>query len=150
MSAYIQNRKAYADFEFLDTFEAGLELFGHEVKSLKKGQGSLRGAYIIVRGREAYLVGATIPPYQVSNMPHGYDEARPRRLLLSQKELIRLAQVGNLRGLTIVPVSVYNRRKKLKLEIAIVRRRKKYDKREVLKKRAAVRDISRTIKRVSE
>lgn len=148
MPTYIQNKKAYADYEILETFEAGLCLLGHEVKSLRQFQGSLRGAYIIIRGREAFLVNASIPPFQERNVYVSYDDKRIRKLLLRRREIRRLAAASEERGLTIVPLSVYNKVNRLKIEIAIVRRRKKYDKREVLKQRDTEREISRQIKEV--
>ena len=143
----IENRKVRFDFEVLEQFEAGLELSGSEVKSLRNGQGSLEGAYVIVRGNEAYLVGMHIPPYQAKNMPEDYDPIRPRRLLLSRKEIDTLAQNEKEKGLTIVPQSVYNKKRYLKVSLAVVRGKKKKDKRETLKRREADRDIQRTLRR---
>ena len=145
--ALIENRKVRFDFEVLEQFEAGLELSGSEVKSVRNGQGSLEGAYVIVRGNEAYLVGMHIPPYQAKNTPEDYDPLRARRLLLSRKEIETLAQNEKEKGLTIVPQSVYNERRYLKVSLAIVRGKKKKDKRETLKRREADRDIQRTLRR---
>jgi SsrA-binding protein len=142
----IQNKKAYFDFEILEKIEAGIELHGFEVKSLKKGQGSLEGAYIIVRGGEVFVINFNIPPYQPSNTPSDYDPARNRRLLVTKKEKERLLKEEGQKGLTIVPISVYNKGRKLKLEIAIVRGKKKFDKRESIKKRDTEREIRRTLK----
>jgi SsrA-binding protein len=83
----VDNKRVAFDYQILETIEAGLELFGFEVKSLRAGHGSLKGARVVARGGEAYLVGATIPPWQVANAPKSYDPERPRRLLLSQKEI---------------------------------------------------------------
>jgi len=148
MAALIENRKARFDYDILETFEAGVELFGFEVKSVRKGQGSLVGAHIIIRGGEAFLVGATIPPYQEGNTPENYDPARNRRLLLTKKEIALLADKESQRGLTIVPLSVYNRSRKLKVGIAVARGKKKYDKRETIKKRDTDRDVRRTLKNI--
>ncbi|OGG47967.1 SsrA-binding protein [Candidatus Kaiserbacteria bacterium RIFCSPHIGHO2_02_FULL_50_9] len=142
----IENKKARFNYEILETYEAGLELLGFEVKSLRAGHGQLEGAHVVVRGGEAYLVGATIPPYQTGNTPKEYDPARTRRLLLTKKELGELAQYENKKGLTIVPLSVYNKNSRLKLSAAVARGKKKYDKREVLKKRDTEREIRRTLK----
>lgn len=144
--ALVSNKKAYFDFEVLETFEAGLELFGFEVKSLKSGQGSLVGAYVIIRGGEAFLVNATIPPYQHPNTPQSYDPSRPRRLLLNKKEIAELVGSEKQKGLTIVPLSLYNKGGKIKAEIAIVRGKKKHDKREAIKKRDTERELGRTLK----
>lgn len=142
----IGNKKARFDYEILETFEAGMELFGFEVKSLRNKQGSLLGAHATVRGGEAFLIGATIPPYQTGNTPESYDPTRNRRLLLTKKELTRLAGLEAQKGLTIVPLSVYNRGQKLKLEIAVARGKKKHDKRETMKRRDTERDIRRLLK----
>ena len=139
----IEHKKARFNYEILETYEAGLELLGFEVKSLRKGQGSLDGAHVIVRGGEAYLVGATIPPYQTGNTPKEYDPARTRRLLLTKKELGELSGYENKKGLTVVPLSVYNKTSRLKLSIGVGRGKKKYDKRETLKRRDTEREIRR-------
>jgi SsrA-binding protein len=142
----IQNKKAYFNYEILEKIEAGIELLGFEVKSLKKGQGSLEGSHITVRGNEVFVINMQIPPYQPANTPKDYDPNRNRRLLLTKKEISELSGEENQKGLTIVPLSVYNKDRKLKLEIAIVRGKKKYDKRETIKKRDVERDIRRTLK----
>lgn len=142
----IQNKKAYFNYEILEKIEAGIELLGFEVKSLKKGQGSLEGSHVTIRGREAFVINMNIPPYQPSNTPGDYDPLRNRRLLVTKKELERLGKEESQKGLTIVPLSVYNKGRKLKLEIAIVRGKKKYDKRETIKKRDADREIRRSLK----
>ena len=147
MEALIRNKKAGLNYEILDRFHAGIELFGFEVKSIRKRQGSLEGARVVVRGGEAFLVGASVPPYQQANTPKGYDPERTRRLLLTKKEIGELAGSERTKGLTIVPISVYNSKRKLKLEFALVRGKKKHDKRETLKKKQAARDMERAMKR---
>jgi SsrA-binding protein len=142
----VEHKKARFNYEILEEFEAGIELLGHEVKSLRARHGKLEGAHIIVRGGEAYIVGMSIPPYQPKNTPKGYDPDRSRRLLLTKKELGELGSFEGHKGLTIVPISVYNKRSKLKIRIAAVRGRKKYDKRAVLKERDTKREIDRTLK----
>lgn len=142
----IDNKRATFDYHILETLEAGLELLGFEVKSLRAGHGSLKGARVVARGGEAYLVGATIPPYQAANAPKSYDPERTRRLLLSAKEIARVAAAEGEKGLTIIPIAVYNRGQRLKLEIAIARGKQKQDKRETIKKRDTERDIRRTLK----
>jgi len=146
MSTYIQNRKARFDFEILETLEAGLVLFGFEVKAIRSGKGKLEGAYIIVRGGEAFLVGASISPYQVINTPKSYDTERVRKLLLSKKELAELERRTETDHLTAVPLRLYNAGRNIKLEFAVARGKKKFDKREVLKARDTKRDIERTLK----
>ena len=142
----VQHKKARLNYDILEEFEAGIELLGHEVKSLRGKQGKLEGSHVIVRGGEAYVVGMSIPPYQPKNIPESYDPERSRRLLLTKKELSTLAQAEGQKGLTIVPISVYNKNGKLKMRLAIARGRKKYDKRAVLKQRDTEREIRRTLK----
>lgn len=147
MSILVQNKKVRLNYEILEEFEAGIELFGHEVKSLRSKRGSLEGAHVTVRGSEAYLLNANIPAYQPSNTPSGYEPERNRRLLLTKKELGELSGLESQKGLTIVPISVYNKGRKLKLQIAVVRGKKKHDKRETIKKKDVLRDIKRDFKK---
>jgi SsrA-binding protein len=136
----IHNRKANFNYEILERFEAGLKLTGPEVKSLKNGQGSLDAAYVTVRGGEAFIIGMHIPPYQMNNQKD-YDPDRIKKLLLTKDEIKRLSEIE--RGLTIVPISVYNKGRHVKIEIASVRGKKKFDKRETIKKRDVDRDLKR-------
>ena len=142
----IEHKKARLEYETLEEYEAGIELLGYEVKSVRAHQGKLEGSHIIVRGGEAYIVGMSIPPYQPANTPKDYDPARSRRLLLTKKELADLSGFEGQKGLTIIPISVYNKGSVLKVRIAVARGRKKYDKRAVLKERDTDRDIRRTLK----
>lgn len=142
----VEHKKARLNYEILEEFEAGLELLGHEVKALRAKQGKLEGSHIVVRGGEAYIVGMHIPAYQVANTPKDYDPDRTRKILITKKELLHIAEQDEQKGLTIVPISVYNKGSKLKVRVAIVRGRKKYDKRAVLKERDTKRDIDRTLK----
>ncbi len=141
-----QLRKIRYDYDVIETFEAGIELTGIEVKSIRTHNPTLDGAYIGVRGGEAFVFKMQIPPYQASNTPDGYEPERIRRVLLTKKEIRKLADVEAGKGLTIVPVKVYNKGRKIKLEVAIVRGKKKFDKREAIKKRESDRDIQRTLK----
>jgi len=142
----IEYKKIRLKYEILEEFEAGLELFGYEVKSLRNKQGSLDGSHITVRGNEVFLVGAFIPPYQQVNTPESYNPYRNRRLLLNKKEIARLADKEKERGLTLVPISLYNKGRVIKARIAVVRGKKKHDKRETIKKRDTDRDIQRSFK----
>ncbi len=142
----IENKKAYFNYEIGEKFDAGLELLGFEVKAVKNKQGSLEGAYIIVRGGEVYLINAHIPPYQPANAPKDYDPYRNRRLLLTKKEIAELSSAEGTKGLTIVPISVYNKGRKLKLSIGIGKGKKKADKRQSIKKRETERELGRTLK----
>lgn len=142
----IYNRKAAADYEVLETFEAGIELLGLEVKSLRKNQGSLLGAHVTVRGGEAFIIALNIPAYQEKNTPKEYDPKRNRRLLLTKSEIHKLSSFEAKKGLTIVPISMYSKGKKIKVQISIVRGKKKYDKREDIKERETDREIRREFK----
>lgn len=146
MPTLIQNKKVHFNYEILDQFDAGIELFGYEVKSLRNKHGSLEGAHIIVRGNEAFLVGADIPAYQPANAPKDYDSHRTRKLLLTKKELSELAGKESQKGLTMVPISLYTNGRNIKLSFGVARGKKKYDKREDIKKRDAKRDIDRELK----
>ncbi len=146
MSDYITNKKAYFDYEILETFEAGVVLTGAEVKSVRQAKASLNGAYVIIRGGEAYLVNASISAYQAVNTPKGYDPERARKLLLSKKQLAVLERGSEQEGLTIVAIKWYNKKRYLKLEIGLARGKKKADKRETLKKRDSKREIDRIMK----
>jgi len=142
---YLENKKAGLKYELLERLEAGIELLGTEVKAVKSRRGSFESSFVIIRGGEAYLIGATIPPYQGTNAPKGYDPARNRRLLLTKKEIGELAGLEG-KGLTIVPLAMYNKGRKIKLEIAAARGKKKHDKREALRKREDERHIDREMK----
>lgn len=146
MADLIAHKKARLEYEILEELEAGIELLGLEVKSLRKKQGKLEGAHIIVRGAEAYIVGMNIPPYQPANTKEDYDPARTRKLLVTKKEMGELAGYERQKGLTIVPISVYNKGSKLKVRIAVARGKKNRDKRQDLKRKDAKREIDRTMK----
>jgi len=146
MAHYAENRKARFNYEILEKYEAGIELLGTEVKSVRGGQMSLEGAFVIVRGGEVYLINTNIPPYQIKNAPKDYDPLRNRRLLLTKKEIAELAGSEKNKSLTIVPISVYNKNRKIKVEIALVKGKKKFDKRDVIKKRDTDRELRREYK----
>ena len=145
MSTYVNNSKALFDYEVLKRFTAGIELLGMEVKAVREGKCNLRGAFVSVRGAEAYLLGALIPAYQPKNAPKEYDALRARKLLLTKSELEELKDAEGTKGLTIIPLSVYSRGRFLKLDIAIARGKKKFDKRQAIKKRDVERDLKRTL-----
>ncbi len=146
MKALVSNKKARFDFELLETFEAGISLLGTEVKSVRSNQGRLEGGHVIVRGDEAFLVNISIPAYQKANSPKDYDPERPRKLLLTQKEIRHLEEKSEKQGLTLVPIKWYNKNNRLKLEIAVARGKKKADKRQSIKERDTKRDIERELK----
>ena len=143
---FAENRKAYFNYEILEKITAGIELLGFEVKAIKAGRMSLDGSYAVIRGNEAFLIGASITSLQPKNTPKDYDERRNRKLLLTKKEIKKLAESENQNGLTIVALSVYNVGYKLKLELGLAKGKKKSDKRESIKKRDSDREIQRTLK----
>ena len=143
----LENKKIRYDYEILETLEAGLVLIGWEVKSLRNKRGNLAGAHIIIRGGEAFIVGMSIPPYQAKNLPANFEENRTIKILLAKKEINYLAGKTHKTGLTIVPLKLYTKGRKIKMEIALVKGKKKFDKRETIKKREDKRKIERAIKR---
>lgn len=147
MASFAINRRAKFDYRILETFEAGLVLSGHEVKAIKNGRISLRGSYIAIRNEEAWLINTNIPAYQPKNMPDDYDPTRDRKLLLHRKEIKGLIGKIKQKGLTLVPLRVYTKHRKLKLEFGLGQGKVKTDKREAIKKREAQRRIDRALKR---
>jgi len=138
------NRKAHHDYFLLDTYEAGIVLMGSEIKSIRAGQISIKEAYVRVDGEEAWLVDAHIAPYnQASHYNH--EPRRPRKLLLHKKEIRRLYDEVRRKGVTIIPVRVYLKGGRAKVEIAIARGKRKYDKRQEIARRDAQREIERQI-----
>ncbi len=146
MSRLAQNKKAHFDFEILKTFEAGLVLLGTEVKSIRTGRVKLDGSNVVVRGGEAYLIGASISAFQPINTAKNYDPDRPRKLLLSKKELSTITRETEKDHLTAVALALYNKNRHIKLEFALARGKKKADKRESIKTRDVKREIDRTLK----
>ena len=143
---YAGNKRARFDFDILETFEAGLALLGTEVKSIRAGRVKLEGSYVVVRGGEAFLVGASIAAFQPINTAKNYDPERSRKLLLSEKELALIHRQTEQAHLTAVPLSLYNKGGKIKLELALARGKKQADKRESIKSRDVKREIDRTLK----
>ncbi len=146
MAVFAQNKKAYHDYEILEEYEAGIELKGFEVKSVKLGRASLKGARVVMRGGEAFLIGASIPSYQAANSPDNYDPERARRLLLNKKEINKLIGKEQEKGLTLPALSLYNKGRLVKLKFAVARGKKRRDKREEIRKRDLERDLKRSLK----
>ena len=145
MTTYAVNRRAKFDYEILETFEAGIELKGFEVKAIKNNRIQIKGAYAVIKDNEIWLLNADIAPYQPSNMPPDYESKRSRRLLLNKSEIKNLIGKLQQKGLTLVVLDVYNKRGLVKLKIGLAKSRKKYDKREVIKKRETERELRRSI-----
>lgn len=146
MSSFAENRKAHFNYEFLQEMEAGIELSGYEVKGVRTGKMTLEGGHISVRGGEAFLLGSSVSPYQPNNAPDGYEMSRNRKLLLTKKEIAELEAAESKKGLTIVPISVYNKGRRIKVKIAIARGKKKFDKRASMRKRDDEREMMREMK----
>ncbi|MBI4692344.1 MAG: SsrA-binding protein SmpB [Candidatus Terrybacteria bacterium] len=146
MSILLENKKAFFDYEILETFEAGLVLHGWEVKSLKNKRGNLAGSRAIIRGGEIFLVGLDILPYQPENMPKDFEKERTIKLLLQKKEINSLEGRLTQKGLTVVPLKLYTKNGRIKIELALVKGKKKFEKRESIKKREAKREMERAMK----
>lgn len=146
MSILAQNKKAYHNYSIEDTTEAGIVLAGHEVKSVRLGQVSLQGAFVTIRGGEAFLRNAYIGKYKQASNLEGYDESRERKLLLHKQEINRLTGKTKERGLTLIPLELYTARKRIKLKIGLARGKKQYDKREAIKKKELKLKIERVIR----
>ncbi|MGE4554747.1 MAG: SsrA-binding protein SmpB [Candidatus Paceibacterota bacterium] len=146
----LENRRAYYDYDILEVKKAGIELKGSEVKSLRKKMGSLKGSYGIIRNNEMFLINFDIPPYQVNNVSPSYDSHRPKKLLLKKQEILRWNTMRQQRLLTIIPLKVYNDTTGLiKVDIALAKRKKKYDKRLKIKERESKRNLERIKKEQS-
>ena len=140
------NKKANFDYEILETFEAGMVLIGQEVKSIKNKHISLKGAYVVLKDSEFFLIGANVPPYQPKNAPKEYNQERNRKLLLKKPEINYLIGKTRQKGLTLIPLKVYTKSGRIKLEFGIARGKKKFDKRETIKKRDFKRAKARIMK----
>lgn len=139
-----ENRRARLDYEILETFEAGIELTGHEAKSAKMGRADLQGSYAVHKNGEIFILGLKISSFQPGNAPADYDPNRSKKLLLNKEEISYL--VGKLQeNLTLVPLKMYAKRGLVKIELGLGRGRKKKDKREYLKKKEAKREIRKYI-----
>lgn len=143
---YLRNKKASFDYEFVETFEVGIKLSGSEVKSIKGHHGSLTGAYVAVVGGELVLLGAHIPAWQEKNAPIGYDAYQSRTLLVHKKELFHIMKASQTKGLTVIPISLYSKGPYIKVQVAIAKGKKNFDKRESLKKKAVKRDMDRGLR----
>ncbi len=147
MSILISHKQASFHYEIIEKMSAGIVLEGHEVKSLRNRNASLKGAYIVVRDNEAFLVNAYITPYQIHNTSEQYDPSRKRKLLLTKKELHRLSRQKRSSGLTVIPLSIYTTGHGLiKVSLALARGKKLHDKRQSIRKREDERSIQRTLK----
>ncbi len=142
----IRNKKAFFDYEILERYEAGIELKGTEVKSLREGKANIKDAFVKFKNGEAYLFNAYIAPYEQGNL-FNHEPTRSRKLLLHKREIKRLMGKVQEKGLTVVPLKIYfNKRGKAKVEIALVKGKKKFDKRQTIKQRELDREAQRAMK----
>jgi len=147
MRVLAENKKAYYNYEILEKFEAGISLLGQEVKSLKTFGVNLAGSYVVLKNTEAFWIGANIPPYQPRNIGANYNLQRDRKLLLKKSEIKYLIGKSRQKGLTLIPLRLYTKNGKIKLEFGIAKGKKKFDKREKIRKREIEREIQRALKR---
>ena len=143
---YVENRRVRFDYDILDTYQAGIILEGHEVKGIRIGRMQVAGSYAKIFNNELWLVGASIHPYQTKNTAPDYDIQRTRKLLVKKSELKYLIGKLQERGLTLVPISVYNNGNRIKVLLGLSRAKKKFDKREFIHTKEAKRKIERTVK----
>ena len=146
MKTFAVNKRANYDYEILEKLEGGLVLKGCEVKSIKTGHISLKGAFVTIRRNELFLTNASIPAYQPANMPETYDSTRPRKVLARKSQIKSLIGKISQKGLTLVPVKVYSKHGLVKLEFGIGKGKRKIDKRESIKKREEKVKIERALK----
>lgn len=143
MTDLVSNRKAFHDYEILETFEAGIALLGTEIKSLRNHGGSLQDAYVDVRRGELWLINSSIAPYSFGGV-YNHPEKRERKLLMHAREIENLRRLTQEKGLTIIPLSIYFNKKGIaKIKIATAKGKKSYDKRAAIKKREDTRAIER-------
>ena len=145
MKIVSNNKKAYHDYFILDTYEAGIELKGTEIKSVRKGSANLKDAFISIKNDEAFIENMHIAPYEQGNR-FNHDPLRTRKLLLHKKEIRKLQKEVKENGLTIIPTKLYFNTSKAKVEIALAKGKKLYDKRQDLKAKDAKRDVERALK----
>ena len=146
MSTLATNPRAKFDYHILEKFEAGIVLFGHEAKAIKSNRVSLKGSYVSIKNDEAWLINVQISPYQPKNTPKEYDPTRSRKLLLHKKEISSLIGKTKRKGLTLMPLRVYTKHNRIKLEFALAQGKRKTDKREKIKKRETDRKIDRALR----
>jgi SsrA-binding protein len=147
MKVYSENKKALFDYEVLERYEAGLVLFGQEVKSIRTGHINLSGTYVAIRDGEPLLLGVKILPYQPNNAGADYNDERPRKILLNKKEIDYLAGKTKTKGFSLIPLKIYDNNGRIKLEFGLAKGKKKYDKKEKIKKRDTQREINRELSR---
>ncbi|MBN1914554.1 MAG: SsrA-binding protein SmpB [Parachlamydiales bacterium] len=141
----VKNKKAFHDYEILETLEAGLVLVGSEVKSLRHHEGSLQDAYIVVKNEELWLINASISPYRYGGS-YGHKERRERKLLVHRNEIIRLKKESHEKGVALIPLELYLKKGVIKIKIAIAKGKKLHDKRAHIKEKEAKKQIEKLMK----
>ena len=141
----VSNRKAFYDYEILETFEAGISLLGTEVKSLKDHGGNIQDAYVLVSGSAVILKNASISPFRFGSI-HNHPEKRERLLLLHKNEILQLKEVSEKKGLTLIPLALYLKKGFIKVKLGVAKGKKSYDKRDSVKDKEHKRDIDRAMK----
>lgn len=147
MKIFSENKKGIFDYNILEKYEAGLILFGQEVKSIKTGHINLAGSYVLLKQGEPFLTGVRVPPYQPNNAGANYNEARDRKLLLNKKEINYLIGKSTQKGFSLIPLKIYEKGGRIKLEFGLAKGKKKYDKKEKIKKRDVEREVNRELSR---
>ena len=145
MKVFSENKKALFNYEVLEKFEAGMVLFGQEVKSIKTGHINLAGSYVTLTSGEPFLVGVKVPPYQPNNAGSDYNEERQRKLLLNKKEIDYLIGKTKVKGFSLIPLKIYENNGRIKLEFGLAKGKKKYNKKEKIKKRDTEREVNREL-----
>lgn len=146
MPSLASNRKAFHNYSIENTLEAGIALFGHEVKSVKTGQATLTGAYVTIRNGQAFLRNAYIGKFKQASNIESHDESRERKLLLHKNEINRLQATTKEKGLTLIPLELYTKKGLIKLKIGIAKGKKQFDKRETIKKKETKRKLDRALR----
>ena len=146
MANFSTNRKAFFNYDIRETLEAGIELLGWEVKSIKNNKGNLMGSYGIIRGGEVWLVNMNIPLFQPNNIVGKPDPLRIRRLLLNRKEIAEIFRKTESERLSIIPIELYGKRGRIKVKLGLGLPRRRVDKREVIKKRDVAKEIGKRVK----
>lgn len=143
---FAENRKAKFNYQIIDRFEAGIELLGQEVKAIRAGKVNLDSAFAIIRDGEMFLIGMQIQPFQEKNAGGGYDKERTRKLLIKKAEIKKLQKILHEQKLTLAGTMLYNKGRNIKIEIALGKGKKEFDKRETIKKRDIDKEIGRLMK----
>jgi SsrA-binding protein len=145
-SELVKNRRAFHDYEIEESFEAGIALVGSEVKSLKNHGGTLQDAYVAIKNEELWLIGCGIAPYSFGNQNYNHEEKRERKLLMHRSEITKLRKLTKEKGMTIIPISIYTKQGKIKVQIAVAKGKKSYDKRAALKAKEDKRSMDRALR----